>query len=338
MTITDQPCTSCGRPVGDGDRFCPACGESRRVRYVATAERPLPDPPQDLGGRAHRGGSPVTDASLVGDAPDPSTAATPRPNVTVDSTRKRVMIVTLGAAIVSAVVGPVELVFTLPIPILRYPLQGLSLIHSYSANGSANAVVVFPPLGTGKLAGLVALAAILMAAVTVVAGLVVLSSPTRAGIATLKMLRIPTLITGGLYLVMTYYTLLEKCGVLWFPPALVTGLLLAALPLRLPARATSTVVGAATRGGSTEPIVPAQATNGFAVAALACGIMGIFTCGLGAVLAVVFGIVSRGQIRRSEGAQSGDGMALAGLILGYITIAIAGFVVVVLIAVSAKST
>jgi hypothetical protein len=298
----------------------------------------------------------VTDASLVGDAPDPSTAATPRPNVTVDSTRKRVMIVTLGAAIVSAVVGPVELVFTLPIPILRYPLQGLSLIHSYSANGSANAVVVFPPLGTGKLAGLVALAAILMAAVTVVAGLVVLSSPTRAGIATLKMLRIPTLITGGLYLVMTlfglvrlfvnrydydydyYYTLLEKCGVLWFPPALVTGLLLAALPLRLPARATSTVVGAATRGGSTEPIVPAQATNGFAVAALACGIMGIFTCGLGAVLAVVFGIVSRGQIRRSEGAQSGDGMALAGLILGYITIAIAGFVVVVLIAVSAKST
>jgi hypothetical protein len=39
-----------------------------------------------------------------------------------------------------------------------------------------------------------------------------------------------------------------------------------------------------------------------------------------AALAVIFGHVARGQIRRSQGALEGDGMAVAGLIIGYISV------------------
>lgn len=58
-------------------------------------------------------------------------------------------------------------------------------------------------------------------------------------------------------------------------------------------------------------------TNGLAIAALVCGVIG-FLCGATSLLAVIFGHISRGQIRKSNGAETGDGMALAGLILGYV--------------------
>lgn len=54
--------------------------------------------------------------------------------------------------------------------------------------------------------------------------------------------------------------------------------------------------------------------NGFAIAALICGILGA------SVLGVAFGFVARSQIRQSMGRQKGDGMALAGIILGFIWI------------------
>lgn len=38
---------------------------------------------------------------------------------------------------------------------------------------------------------------------------------------------------------------------------------------------------------------------------------------VGAVVAVVTGHVARGEIRRAQGALDGDGMAIAGLILGW---------------------
>ncbi len=56
-------------------------------------------------------------------------------------------------------------------------------------------------------------------------------------------------------------------------------------------------------------------TNGLAIAALVCGIAGIIF--ITAVLAVVFGFVARSQIRRSSGTQGGEGLALAGIILGF---------------------
>jgi hypothetical protein len=63
----------------------------------------------------------------------------------------------------------------------------------------------------------------------------------------------------------------------------------------------------------------AQATNGLAIASLVLGIL--WFCGVGAILALVFGYIAKGQIDRSEGRQSGRGMAIAGIVLGWIGIA-----------------
>lgn len=56
-----------------------------------------------------------------------------------------------------------------------------------------------------------------------------------------------------------------------------------------------------------------QVTNGLAVASLVLGFFWIFW--LGSILAVIFGHVALGQIRRNG--DSGRGLAIAGLWLGY---------------------
>jgi Domain of unknown function (DUF4190) len=62
--------------------------------------------------------------------------------------------------------------------------------------------------------------------------------------------------------------------------------------------------------------VPRQTTNGFAVAALVLGIVWLY--GIGSILALVFGYKARRQIDDSNGAQGGRGMAVAGIVLGWI--------------------
>jgi hypothetical protein len=61
-------------------------------------------------------------------------------------------------------------------------------------------------------------------------------------------------------------------------------------------------------------------TNGLAIAALVCSCAGIFLLGVPAVLGIIFGFVARGQIRQSNGAQGGNGMALAGIIVGFVVV------------------
>jgi len=56
-----------------------------------------------------------------------------------------------------------------------------------------------------------------------------------------------------------------------------------------------------------------------AVASLVLGILWI--CGLGSILALIFGLVAKNQIKASGGQQQGDGMATAGIILGAIGVA-----------------
>jgi hypothetical protein len=69
------------------------------------------------------------------------------------------------------------------------------------------------------------------------------------------------------------------------------------------------------------PIVAKQ--NGLATAALVCGIIGVlFAQFLLGPLAFVFGLVSHGQIRRSGGTQKGQGLAVAGVVLGVLDIAL----------------
>jgi hypothetical protein len=59
-----------------------------------------------------------------------------------------------------------------------------------------------------------------------------------------------------------------------------------------------------------------------AVASLVLGIVGWAFCGIGSILAIVFGFVARGQIRSSQGRQGGQGLAQAGIILGFVGLAL----------------
>ncbi len=68
-------------------------------------------------------------------------------------------------------------------------------------------------------------------------------------------------------------------------------------------------------------------TNGFAIASLVLGIVWIDW--VGSVLALVFGYIAKGQIDRSGGQQSGRGMAIAGIVLGWVGIAILALVILV---------
>lgn len=101
----------------------------------------------------------------------------------------------------------------------------------------------------------------------------------------------------------------------------------------VPAAAGSTgapVYAAAPTGAPTYYPAPVR-TNGFAIASLVLGLLGC-----GSILAVIFGHVALGQIRRANGAEGGRGLAIAGLILGYIGLAIAILYLVLIIAVASS--
>jgi hypothetical protein len=71
-------------------------------------------------------------------------------------------------------------------------------------------------------------------------------------------------------------------------------------------------------------------TNGKAIASLVCGIASVTVLWLlAAIPAIVLGHISRSEIRRSAGRLSGGGMALAGLIMGYISIAIVPVILII---------
>jgi hypothetical protein len=64
-------------------------------------------------------------------------------------------------------------------------------------------------------------------------------------------------------------------------------------------------------------VQPRAPTNGFAIASLVCG--AVWMWWIGSVLAIVFGHVALNQIARSR--QSGRGLAITGLVLGYFGVA-----------------
>ena len=79
-----------------------------------------------------------------------------------------------------------------------------------------------------------------------------------------------------------------------------------------------------------------QTTNGLSVASMVLGIVWVF--GIGSILAVIFGFVARKQIKDSGGRQSGGGMALAGIILGFVGVASLILWIVLVIAVTTTIT
>ena len=64
---------------------------------------------------------------------------------------------------------------------------------------------------------------------------------------------------------------------------------------------------------------PQARTSGLAIACLVLSIFWLYW--IGSILAVIFGHIARSQIKKSNGTINGSGIALAGLIIGYIGIA-----------------
>lgn len=72
------------------------------------------------------------------------------------------------------------------------------------------------------------------------------------------------------------------------------------------------------------PVIhPPPPTSGLAIASMVCGIIGLLTCGffaIGGIPAVICGHMAMSSINRSTEAMEGRGMAIAGLIMGYLSI------------------
>ena len=69
---------------------------------------------------------------------------------------------------------------------------------------------------------------------------------------------------------------------------------------------------------------PPRRTNGLAIASMVLGIIWVYW--IGSILALVFGYVARKQIRQRG--ESGDGMAIAGIVLGWVSVGLGLLVVV----------
>jgi len=78
---------------------------------------------------------------------------------------------------------------------------------------------------------------------------------------------------------------------------------------------TPTFPGRAPGYGAAQGAAIAAKTNGLAIASLICSCAGLFF--VPAIPGIVLGFVARAQIKRSDGAQRGDGLALAGIIVGF---------------------
>jgi hypothetical protein len=91
---------------------------------------------------------------------------------------------------------------------------------------------------------------------------------------------------------------------------------LSAAPVTAPYADSELVAVAYPTGMTRGHVLGAARTNGLAVASLVCSLVAPFSCLLLSVLGVVFGHVARRQIRQRG--ESGDGLALAGLIIGWI--------------------
>ena len=97
------------------------------------------------------------------------------------------------------------------------------------------------------------------------------------------------------------------------------------------AGASPSVAGAPNVGAPSpplgQPIVGNPPTSGKAVASLICGIFGFMLPS--AIAAVILGHLSLSEIRKSAGRIGGAGIATAGLVLGYLGIAVIPFVLII---------
>jgi hypothetical protein len=67
-----------------------------------------------------------------------------------------------------------------------------------------------------------------------------------------------------------------------------------------------------------------------AIASLVLGALWLYW--LGSILALIFGYIGKSQIDKSEGTQDGRGLAIAGIVLGWIGVAILAIFIIAIIA------
>lgn len=92
-------------------------------------------------------------------------------------------------------------------------------------------------------------------------------------------------------------------------------------------------------GAPYDPYAPARpvGTNGKAIAALVTSLSGLFFCGVPSIVGVILGIIAMRETKRTG--QEGHGMALAGVIVG--ALSVVGwliYVVVIFVVIAASST
>ena len=69
----------------------------------------------------------------------------------------------------------------------------------------------------------------------------------------------------------------------------------------------------------TQIVIRQSSTNGMAIASMVLGLLWIYW--IGSILALFFGYAARREIRRNPDSMDGDGMALAGIVLGWLGVA-----------------
>ena len=64
-----------------------------------------------------------------------------------------------------------------------------------------------------------------------------------------------------------------------------------------------------------------QHTDGKAIASLVCGVAALVGClALTGIPAIILGFMARGAIKRSQGTRGGDGLAIAGIVTGFVSL------------------
>jgi hypothetical protein len=99
----------------------------------------------------------------------------------------------------------------------------------------------------------------------------------------------------------------------------------APLPPPPPARWGGPAPGSIYPGGGT-PGVAGPKTSGLAIASLVTGLF-FWCCAVPGIVAIVLGHLALESIEDSGGTKSGRGMAIAGIVLGWVGVAIVGLIV-----------
>lgn len=94
------------------------------------------------------------------------------------------------------------------------------------------------------------------------------------------------------------------------------------MPPPQPQQSAQYPAGATPYGYGAAPYGTPQQNHTLAIVSLICSIASIVVCGPAAIAGVITGHMARRRIRENPSAYTGDGMALAGLIIGWIMTAL----------------